>query len=130
MEILTQILIIFGICLAGEGIAALLPFAFPSSVISMLLLLLLLALKMIKTDRIKSISEFLLQNMAFFFIPAGAGILEKYTYLKCNILILLLISLITMILTFMASAFTVTAVMRLQTKLQGKRKKDTHERNI
>ena len=38
VKLLVQIGIVFGICLVGEGIAAVLPFAFPASVLSMLLL--------------------------------------------------------------------------------------------
>ena len=37
VKLLVQIGIVFGICLVGEGIAAILPFAFPASVLSMLL---------------------------------------------------------------------------------------------
>ena len=37
-----EIAIIFGICLASEGISALLPIPFPASVLSMLILLALL----------------------------------------------------------------------------------------
>ena len=39
LHILTELSLIFALCLAGEGIAALLPVAFPASVISMLLLM-------------------------------------------------------------------------------------------
>ena len=42
MHILTELSLIFALCLAGEGIAALLPVAFPASVISMVLLMVLL----------------------------------------------------------------------------------------
>ena len=41
MNIMGEVAIIFGICLLSEGISALLPFSFPASVISLLLLLLL-----------------------------------------------------------------------------------------
>ena len=51
MHILTELSLIFALCLAGEGIAALLPVAFPASVISLLLLLiLLLPLPMTRND--------------------------------------------------------------------------------
>ena len=38
MNIMVELALIFGVCLAGEGISAVLPFAFPASVIAMLLL--------------------------------------------------------------------------------------------
>ena len=42
MSILAQICVIFGICLISEGISAVLPFTFPSSVLAMVILLILL----------------------------------------------------------------------------------------
>ena len=41
MTIMSQLAVIFGVCLVSEGISSLLPFQFPASVISMILLLLL-----------------------------------------------------------------------------------------
>ena len=64
MKILTQLAIVFGICLVGECISAILPFAFPSSVIGMILLFLLMLVKIIKERHIKDVSQFLLKNMA------------------------------------------------------------------
>lgn len=116
MNVLKQIFIIFGLCLLGEGISILLPFTFPASLISMLLLLILLITKVVKTESIKEASEFLLANMAFFFVPAGVAIIEKYSFLKGKVMILVLICIITTILTFLVTAWTVTAVMRLMNK--------------
>ena len=42
MKILLQVALVFGIYWVGQGIEAVLPFAFPASVISLLLLLVLL----------------------------------------------------------------------------------------
>lgn len=116
MKLLFQLFFLFGMCLLGEGISILLPVTIPASIISMVLLLCSLLLHFIKTDTIKDVSEFLLQNMSFFFIPAGVGILEKYSILRGNILILLFISLITLILTFIATSYTVLFVISLQEK--------------
>lgn len=116
MNIFYQIFIIFGLCLVGEGISSLLPFTFPASLISMILLLILLITKVIKTESIKQTSEFLLANMAFFFVPAGVAIIEKYSFLKGKIMILVLICIVTTILTFLVTAWTVTAVMRIMNK--------------
>ena len=72
MKILTQLAIVFGICLVGECISAILPFAFPSSVIGMIILFLLMLVKIIKERHIKDVSQFMLKNMAFFFYT-GCG---------------------------------------------------------
>ena len=71
MGIMAQIGIVLAVCLVGEGIAALLPIPFPASVISMVLLFLLLAAKLLRPHHIKEKSNFLITNMACFFVPAG-----------------------------------------------------------
>ena len=48
MKILTQVIIVFSICLVEECISAILPFAFLSDVIEMIILFLLILVKIIK----------------------------------------------------------------------------------
>lgn len=117
MKLLTQVVVLFGICLLGEAISIILPFAFPGTVISMILLFILLCCKFLKTDHIRSFSDFLLKNMALFLIPPGVDIISSLELLKKNILPFLLIVLISTVLTFAAAAYTVQGVIRLQNKL-------------
>lgn len=123
MKIILQIGIIFLICLVGEGIASILPFSFPSSVISMLLLFLLLLLRILRPEHIRQKTDFLLKNMAFFFIPAGVGILEQFTYIWDSMLPILLICVVSTVLTFAATAYTVKAVCALQERLRKRGKR-------
>ena len=113
LKIFKQLFIIFLLCLVGEFIAMLLPFQMPASVISLVLLFLLLTFQWIKSETIKEISEFLLKNMAFFFLPAGVAIIEKFDFLKDKIFVLMAICLITTFLTFAATAYTVIGVTKL-----------------
>lgn len=117
MKLILQIGIVFGVCLIGEGIATLLPIPMPGSVISMVLLLVLLLSGLLKVDHIAQKADFLLDNMAFFFIPAGVGIMEQFSVVQGYVWQILLICLITTVLTFAASAFTVRAVIALQNKV-------------
>lgn len=116
MTLLTELFILFSFCLLGELLALLLPFSFPASIISMLLLLLSLLLGWIKPKQIQGVSQFLLSNMAFFFIPAGVSIIEKYELLRGNIFSLIIVCLLTTILTFYATVYTVILVMKRQGK--------------
>lgn len=120
MNLMVQISIVFIVCLMGEGVARLLPISFPASVISMIILFILLLSKLLKPGHIKQKTDFLLKNMAFFFIPAGVTIMENYEFLKGSILQLLIICLVTMILTFVATAYTVKAVIVWQSKGRGR----------
>ncbi len=71
MGIMAQIGIVLAVCLVGEGIAALLPIPFPASVISMVLLFLLLAAKLLRPPPHQRKTNFLITNMACFFVPAA-----------------------------------------------------------
>lgn len=116
MKIIKQLCLIFGLCLAGVAISSVLPITFPSSLISMLLLLLLFITKCIKPAAIKETAEFLLGSMAFFFVPSGVAIIEQYSFLKGKIVILILICIVTTILTFLTTTFTVTMIIKCMNK--------------
>ena len=116
MKIILQIGVVLAICLLGEGVSLLLPIPFPGSVIAMILLFLLLLSGLLRPEHIRQKSDFLLQNMAFFFIPAGVGIMEYAEDLLPFLLPLLLICVITTVLTFAASALTAKLVIHLQEK--------------
>jgi len=121
MKLMLQIGVVFGICLVGQIISVFLPIAIPGSVISMILLFLLLFFKVLKVDHIRQKADFLLKNMAFFFIPAGIGIIANFADIKGSILPLLAVVVLTTVVTFGATAFTVQGVIALQTQI-GKRK--------
>ena len=65
MKIIYQIGIIFALCWVSEIVENLLPFAFPASVIGMLLLFVLLIFGILKVEHIREKSDFLLSNMPF-----------------------------------------------------------------
>lgn len=116
MKIIMQIAIVFAICLLGQIVVSVLPFPFPASVMGMIILFLLLLFKVIKAEHVREKTNFLLQNMAFFFIPSGVAIVENYDLLKGSVLKILAICIITMVLTFLATAYTVTFVIKWQNK--------------
>lgn len=113
MKIIKQFGIIFSLCWLATVIEGLLPIAFPASVIAMLLLFVCLLAGVLKIDHIREKSDFLLANMAFFFIPAGVNVINYLDILKENWLPLLLICVITTVVTFAATAYSVRLVMRL-----------------
>lgn len=86
MKLLTQIGIIFGICWISTCIEQVLPFTLPASIIGMLLLLVLLLARVIKTEHIREKSDYLLGNLPFFFIPASVSIINYADVLRENLL--------------------------------------------
>ena len=119
MKIICQIAIVFTICWISQIMEAILPFPFPASVIGMVLLLILLLVRALKVDHIREKSDFLLSNMAFFFIPAGVSIINYFDILASNLIPLLVICLVSTLLTFAVTAWAV----RLTRYLMDRRKK-------
>lgn len=113
MKVICQMGIIFAICLAGEGISAVLPFTCPSGIVSMLLLFFLLACGLLKEEKIKETGDFLLDNMAFFYIPVSVGMLEYFDIIRQHAVKILLICLLSFVLTLISSYYTVILVKRL-----------------
>ena len=106
MKIIRQIGIIFTVCWLSLVIEKLLPFTFPASVIGMILLFLCLFTGVLKID-------FLLGNMAFFFVPAGVSIMNYFDVLKHSIVQLVFVCIISTIITFAVTAWSVKLTLRL-----------------
>ncbi|BDF58671.1 LrgA family protein [Christensenellaceae bacterium] len=118
MKSLFQIGIVLAVCLLGELLKLVIPLPIPTSVLSMILLFILLLAKIIKIRHIEQFGDFLLKNMAFFFIPSGVAVMEQFDLLKDNLLPFLAICCISTVVTFAVTAYTVKGVMALQKKLK------------
>lgn len=119
MDILIELALIFGVCLAGEGLAALLPIPFPASVISMVLMALLLLAGVVKERRLQAITHFLIANMGLFFTPALVGVIEYVDLLKANLIPFFAVTLLTTPIVYAVTAWTVLLVRRLMRKKGG-----------
>lgn len=111
MNIMAQLAVILGVCLAGEAIAALIPVAFPSSVVSLILLMILLLTGVVKERQIQAVSGFFIANMAFFFIPSFVGTLEHAELLISQALPLLLIVGLTTPVVYLVTGWTVQLLL-------------------
>ena len=118
MKIIYQIGIIFSLCWGSQIVEALLPIDFPASVIGMILLFALLVFRVLKVEHIREKSDFLLANMAFFFVPAGVSIINYFDVLKSSV-VLLLICLFTTVLTFAATAGSIRLTLKLMNRRKG-----------
>ncbi len=121
MKYLTQLAIIFGLCLMGDLISSLLPFAFPGSVVSMLLILLLLSTNLLKEQSLGESADFMLRNMTFFFIPPGVSIIRYMDIIHSIWWQLLVVNIVSVITCFAAASWTVVLVSRAQKALQRRR---------
>ena len=116
MKWLLQIGVIFGLFWLSQGIEAVLPFSFPASVISLILLLVLLCTGWIKQKHVHETTDFVLKNLAFFFVPVTVTIVEYLDILMESGVAFLVICVVSTILTFAATAWAVQLTNRLRNK--------------
>lgn len=121
MKIIKQLCIIFAICVAAEAIEEALPFAVPANMIGLGILLLLLAVKFIKKDTLNPTGDFLLSNMSLFFVPATVSIITVFDMVSDHFVQIIIICVISTVITFAATAYTVKAVSRLMNRKEGGR---------
>lgn len=72
---LGSFLIILACLAVGKWISSLLPFAFPGSILGMLILFLLLNFQLVRMHWIEPSASLLLRHMALLFIPVAVGLL-------------------------------------------------------
>ncbi len=120
MKILYQAAIIFTLCLIGEAVSYILPFPFPSAICAMILLTAALFFRIIKIEQVEDFGDFLLSNMAFFFVPAGIRVIEHFDIIKAIWLQFLVIVLAATFLVFLVTAGSVTLVLKLEQRRKGK----------
>lgn len=114
MKYLKQLALLLACCVGGNLISALLHGALPGNVLGLTLLLVLLICRAVKLHHVEDTADFLLQNMAFFFLPACLGILDIFADIKGEILVILAVCLLTTLCTAAATALTVHIVLKLQ----------------
>ena len=123
MKILKQFGVIFGVCWISLVIEHYLPFSFPASVIGMVLLLICLLTGFLKIEHVQEKADFLLSNMAFYFVPAGVSIINYFDELKSTAAQLILICIISTVVTFAVTAYSVVFTVHLMKKWKDRKEK-------
>lgn len=124
MKIIKQIGIVFCVCWVSMVIENLLPFAFPASVIGMILLFVCLLTGRLKMEHIQEKADFLLENMAFFFIPAGVSIINYFDVLKNSVLQLIVICVVSTVVTFAVTAYSVMLTIKIMNRRKGENRNE------
>lgn len=81
-----QCSILFGCMAVGELIVWLTGVRLPSSIIGMLLLTLLLKVGLIKLEWVKGLTDFLIANLGFFFVPPGVALMLYFDIIQAQLL--------------------------------------------
>ncbi len=94
--------ILFAFLAAGELIVAVTGIPVPSSIIGMLLLTAALKTRVVRVSWVDRISDFLVRNLGFFFVPAGVGLMRCLGVIKGELLPIMIATI--------ASTFAIIAV--------------------
>ena len=108
--------IILAFLLAGELISALIGHFMPGSVIGMILLFLALTTKVIKADWIRSVSDFLTNNITILFVPSIIGIIDQWGIIRTNLITWLVIIAVCWFAVFASAGWTHQSISRLQNR--------------
>ena len=103
-----QLALVVAVYGAGCAIASVLPVRLPGNIVGMVLLLVLLGTGLLKARHVGDACDCLLDNMSLFFIPASI--------LEGNALKFALVCVITTVIVFLATSYTVMLVSRLTAK--------------
>lgn len=101
-----QCFIIFGCLALGELVVWLTGITIPSSIIGMLLLAALLQMKVIKLEWVKGMSDFLISNMGFFFVPPGVALMLYLDLIKAEFLPIAVATVVSTVLVLVVTGWT------------------------
>ncbi|MDE5749847.1 MAG: CidA/LrgA family protein [Duncaniella sp.] len=80
--LIAQLAVLFAFLAAGEFIVWLTGIPVPSSIIGMLMLTAALHFAWIDIRRVEGVARFLVDNLGFFFVPAGVGLLGYFDLVR------------------------------------------------
>jgi len=112
LKLFREALIIFGIYLLGELLSSFLYLPIPGNILGMVILFILLCTKVVKVDNISNVTNFLLDHLAFFFIPAGVGLMTSIGIIKSTWWQLLVVCISTTIIIIGVTGIIVQIISR------------------
>jgi len=116
MKLFREAIIILGIYLLGEFISQVLSLPIPGNILGMIILLFLLLTKVVKLEQIETVANFLLDHLAFFFIPAGVGLMTSVDIIKDSWLKLIIVCIATTIIIIASTGLIVQYITKKTTK--------------
>lgn len=116
MKIFREFLIILVLYFIGELLAETLNIPIPGNIIAMILLFLSLCTGIIKVEKVDTISNFFLDHLAFFFIPAGVGLMNSFDSIKSSAIQIVIICIVTTIIVMAVTGIVVQFTSNMLSK--------------
>ncbi|MBP1612771.1 MAG: murein hydrolase transporter LrgA [Bacteroidetes bacterium] len=109
-----QCTILFGCLALGELIVFLTGIKLPSSIIGMLLLTLFLKLGWIKLQWVQGLSDFLVANLGFFFIPPGVALMLYFDIISAELIPIVVATLVSTILVLLVTGWVHQLIRKIK----------------
>ncbi len=119
MRHLKQLFIILSISFAGELLNRFIPIPVPASIYGMGIMLLLLGTRILKVESVRDTAKYLIEIMPCMFIPAGVGLMTKWTALQSFLIPITIVIVATTIIVMAVTGKTAQAIIRLEEKHNG-----------
>lgn len=116
-----QLAIIIGCLAVGEFMTWLTGISVPSSIIGMLLFTFLLKVKVIKLEWVETISNFLVKNMGFFFVPPGVALMLYFDIIGKEIVPIVLATTLSTMLVLVVTGWTHIMTRKIIKRIKGKK---------
>ena len=116
MKIFREFLIILVLYFIGELLAETLNIPIPGNIIAMILLFLSLCTGIIKVEKVDTISNFFLDHLAFFFIPAGVVLMNSFDSIKSSAIQIVIICIVTTIIVMAVTGIVVQFTSNMLSK--------------
>jgi holin-like protein len=112
VKLFRESLIILGIYLLGELLSRSLNLPIPGNILGMVILFILLCTKVVKVENISTVTNFLLDHLSFFFIPAGVGLMASIGIIQSTWWQLLVVCISTTVIIIGVTGIIVQAISR------------------
>ncbi|MGN0258200.1 MAG: CidA/LrgA family protein [Bacteroides sp.] len=100
-----QCTILFGCLALGELVVFLTGVKLPSSIIGMLLLTLFLKLKWVRLEWVQGLSDFLVANLGFFFVPPGVALMLYFDIIQAQFWPIVIASVVSTLLVIVVTGW-------------------------
>lgn len=112
MKWIFQFSIILFITFLGEVMHSLIPWTIPAGIYGMVLLIVCLCLRIIRLEQIEGAADFLVEILPLCFIPAGVGLMEKWSEFRQLLVPLLIAVFVITILVFAVTGCVAQLLVR------------------
>lgn len=123
MMILLQLAVLFLFLELGEGLVTLTGLPVPGCIAGMVMLAFSLKFKIVKIEWIATVADFLCDNLGFFFIPAGVGVMKCFGLIRAEWLPIVMATVLSTAVIILTTGWTHSLVR----KAYRKRKHPDHD---